>query len=204
MLHMETVESDTLDLVKRIQALPVLSETRLVGGTALALQLGHRLSIDLDFFGTWQDRNLQPALESCGAVIRTGGSGRLQFYEIDKVKVDFVTYECPWLRNPVVEDEIRMAHIEDIAAMKLEAVTSRGKKKDFMDIAFLLDQFDIRRMLDLYQKKYPSGLMLLVLRSLVYFDDAEDDPMPMMLKPLDWETTKERIRQAVRQVALEG
>lgn len=77
MLHLETVQPDTLGLLKRIQALPILSETRLVGGTALALQLGHRRSVDLDFVGCWGEENLQSALESCGTVVRTGGTGRL-------------------------------------------------------------------------------------------------------------------------------
>jgi len=203
MLHIETVHPDTLGLLKRIQSLPVLSGTRLVGGTALALQLGHRESIDLDFFGNWGECDLQPDLESCGTVVRTGGANRLQFYEVDHVKVDFVTYQYPWLEEALCEDGIRLAQIKDIAAMKLAAVTNRGRKKDFVDVAFLLDLLSMDEMLDLYQKKYPDGLKLFVMRSLVYFDDAEDEPMPVMLKPLNWETAKERIRVAVRRKASE-
>lgn len=76
MLHVETVSPDTLALLKRIQDLPILAETRLVGGTALALQLGHRRSIDLDFFGSWGESNLQSELETCGTVVRTGDWGQ--------------------------------------------------------------------------------------------------------------------------------
>ena len=201
MLYLETVQPDTLGLLKRIQALSLLSNTRLVGGTALALQIGHRQSIDLDLFGDWGEGDLQLALESCGPIVRTGGTGRLQFYEINQVKVDFVTYKYPWLKDSIVENGIRFAQLEDIAAMKLEAITNRGSKKDFLDIAFLLEMFSLREMLSLYQEKYSTGINLLVLRSLVYFDDAEDDPMPIMLKPMDWESAKERIRSAVREVA---
>lgn len=201
MLHIETVHPDTLGLLKRIQSLPVLSGTRLVGGTALALQLGHRESIDLDFFGNWGECDLQSDLESCGAVVRTGGTNRLQFYEVDHVKVDFVTHQYPWLEEALCEDGIRLAQIKDIAAMKLAAVTNRGRKKDFVDVAFLLDLLSMDEMLGLYQRKYPDGLKLFVMRSLVYFNDAEDEPMPVMLKPLDWETAKERIRVAVRETA---
>ena len=201
MLHLETVHPDTLDLLKRIQSLPTLSETRLVGGTALALQLGHRRSIDLDFFGNWGEVHLQSELESCGTVVRTGGTSRLQFYEIDRVKVDFVTYDYRWLREALCEDNIRLAQIEDITAMKLEAVTNRGSKKDFIDVAFLLDLFSLKEMLDLYQRKYPAGLKLLVMRSLVYFDDAETTDMPVMLKPLSWDEAKERVCDAVRVTA---
>lgn len=201
MLHLETVHPDTLGLLKRLQALPVLSETRLVGGTALALQLGHRRSIDLDFFGCWGEVNLLPDLESCGSVVRTGGTGRLQFYEINQIKVDFVTYAYAWLKEASFEGGLRLAQIEDIAAMKLEAVTNRGSKKDFIDVAFLLDLFPLEELLGLYQRKYPAGLKLPVMRSLVYFDDAETTDMPVMLKPLSWDDAKERICDAVRATA---
>lgn len=200
MFYLETVSSDTLGLLKRLQALPVLSRTRLVGGTALALQLGHRRSVDLDFFGEWDEVNVQPDLETCGSVVRTGGTSRLQFYEINGVKVDLVTYAYGWLEGCVSEAGVRLAHVKDIAAMKLEAVTNRGSRKDFVDIAFLLKMFTLEQMLDLYQRKYPNGLRLLVMRSLAYFDDAETTDMPVMLKPMAWEDVKERIRDAVREI----
>lgn len=201
MLHVETVSSDTLALLKRIQALAILSETRLVGGTALALHLGHRRSIDLDFFGTWDESNLQSELESCGRVVRTGGTLRMQFYEIDGIKVDFVTYPYAWIKEASIIDGIRLAHMEDIAAMKLETIVNRGSKKDFMDVAVLLEHFTLKQMLALYRRKYPNGVMLHVMRSLVYFEDAEGTGMPAMLKPLTWEVAKERISDAVRATA---
>ena len=86
--------------------------------------------------------------------------------------------------------------------MKIEAITGRGSKKDFLDLAFLLDQHPLGEILIWYRDKYPQGSEYLVLRSLVYFDDAEEDPMPVMLQPMTWETAKERIRRAVRGQAL--
>lgn len=80
-------------------------------------------------------------------------------------------------------------------------VANRGSKKDFIDVAFLLDLFSLEEMLDLYQRKYPEGLKLLVLRSLAYFDDAETTDMPVMLKPVGWDEAKERICDAVRATA---
>lgn len=85
--------------------------------------------------------------------------------------------------------------------MKLEAITNRGSRKNFIDVAVLLEQFSLRNMLELYHRKYPQGLTLHVLRSLVYFEDAEETDMPLMLKPLAWEAAKERICDAVREVA---
>ena len=94
-----------------------------------------------------------------------------------------------------------LAHIDDIAAMKLEAITNRGSKKDFIDVAILLEHCSLKQMLELYHRKYPKGLKLHVMRSLVYFEDAEGTDMPLMLKPLTWETAKERICEAVRETA---
>jgi predicted nucleotidyltransferase component of viral defense system len=94
-----------------------------------------------------------------------------------------------------------LAHLEDIAAMKLEAITNRGSRKDFIDVAVLLERFSLKQMLGWYHKKYPKGLTLHVLRSLAYFEDAEKTDMPFMLKPLTWKVAKERISDAVREVA---
>lgn len=201
MPYLETVEPHTLAILKKIQALSELRATRLVGGTALALHLGHRHSIDLDFFGNWEVESLEPFLASCGSVIRTGGKKNLQFYSVDQVKCDFVRYKYQWLKPPIEVDSLRLAHIDDIAAMKLKAITGRGSKKDFIDLVFLLDHYTLSEMLTLYRNKYPDGSEYMVLRSLVYFDDAEEDPMPQMLKPLQWDEAKERIQAAVRAYA---
>ena len=200
MLHLEAVTPDTLALLKRIQALPELKNTRLAGGTALALQLGHRLSIDLDIFGIWDEQlDLTSLLSACGKAEKKAGKTRLQFFEIDNVKVDFITHPTGWLAGPLEEDGIRCAGVPDIVAMKLEAVNNRGSRKDFMDLAFLLEQFPLPKMLELYKQKYPAGSEYLILRSLVFFDDAEDEPMPVMLKPMSWDAVKVRIQDAVRE-----
>ncbi len=141
MLQKDAIRPDTLDTLKLIQSQPELSGTRLVGGTALALQFGHRLSIDIDLFGIWdRELDLHEVLERCGSVIE--------------------------------EHRTQNIHV-----------------------------FNVNEILEWYRAKYPKGSEYLVLRSLVYFDDAEEDPMPIMLKPMDWESAKERIRNAVREVA---
>ena len=202
MLHKSGIQSDTLDTLRRIQTQPELTGTRLVGGTALALQLGHRLSIDLDLFGIW-DRtiDLLHILGRCGTVTEEHRTNNICVYNVSDIKVDVVYYDYAWLRDPIRVDGIRLAMMEDIAPMKLEAINSRGSKKDFIDLAFLLEQFSLEQMLSLYREKFPQGSEYLVMRSLVYFDDAEDDPMPVMLKPLSWDAAKERICEAVRATA---
>lgn len=202
MLHYETVDISTLGLLKRLQCLPVLSDTRLVGGTALALQLGHRKSVDLDFFGSWDlSESLEESLSQCGTTRREGGRIRMQFYNIDGVKVDCVTYDAPWLDPPILEDGLRLAAERDIAAMKLFAIANRGARKDFIDVWFLLGRHDLPTLIQWFSAKYPDSEWPLVLRSLVYFEDAERTPMPEMLLPFDWETAKEDIRSAVRKFA---
>ena len=203
MLYKQAIRPDTLDTLRRIQALPELSGTRLVGGTALALQLGHRLSIDIDLFGIWDRRaDIGKILGRCGTVREEHRTENIRVFNVDDIKVDLVYYEYAWL-SPARETEgIRMAAITDIAPMKVEAINSRGSKKDFLDLAFLLEQHPLGEILIWYRDKYPQGSEYLALRSLVYFDDAEEDPMPVMLQPMTWETAKERIRRAVRGQAL--
>lgn len=202
MLFLQTVEPATLALLKRLQSSPFLSGTRLVGETALALQIGHRTSVDLDLFGSWspQDR-LQAAVETCGKAVRQGGQGRMQFYRVDGVKVDFVTYTAPWLDPPVVEDGLRLAGLRDIAAMKLFAIANRGSRKDFVDVWFLLSRFRLEEMVAWFREKFPDAALFAVFRSLVYFDDAESDFPPHMLAPFDWEKAKADIRAAVEALA---
>ena len=198
------IEHTTLELLKRIQALPELAATRLVGGTALAMQLGHRISVDLDIFGEWDlTRSLEAALRTVGDVQkpRPSKDSRLQFFDVDGVKVDFVTYSrYPWLDPPVCEEGVRLASERDIAAMKINAITNRGTRKDFVDLAFLLRRHSLAEMVGWYVDKYPDGHVALAVRSLSYFADAEEMPLPTMLLPFDWDKAKDAIRSAVREL----
>lgn len=202
MLHLATLAPSTLGLLRRIQSQAAFADTRLVGGAALALHFGHRTSIDLDLFGSWNPLPpLELALSNCAAsVMKTGGEESLQFFTADGVKIDCVTYPYKWLRPAVVSDGIRLADIPDIAAMKLAAATNRGTRKDFVDVYFLLRKYSLRQMLDWYAEKYPDGNDYLVLRSLVYFDDAELEPMPNMLTPVEWKSVTKAIESAVREL----
>ena len=109
MLCLDAVEPGTLALLRRIQSLPFMSHTRLVGGTALALQLGHRISVDFDFFGEWSPlAELERALATCGSLtVKKAGENKLQFFELNGVKIDCVTYtEFPWLAAPLVDEGV--------------------------------------------------------------------------------------------------
>lgn len=199
MLHLETISPDTLTLLKKIQSLDEFNNTRLVGGTALALQLGHRKSIDLDFFGNFETslEELTTILSEFSTVTPVSSSRMTRFLVVDGVKVDIVSYPYGWIDNPVSAEGVVLAGIKDIAAMKLSAITNRGTKKDFIDYYFLLKRYSLKELIELYRQKYSDAQLFTSIKSLSYFDDAESDPMPDMIVPVDWDEVKSTIRNEV-------
>lgn len=195
MLYLETVESSTLELLKKLQRLPVLEQTRLVGGTALALQLGHRKSIDLDFFGTidCEAEYLRESIAGIASLTILKESPHIHIYIVDGIKVDIVNYKYPWLDDVVLEQGLRLASVSDIAAMKITAIIGRGTEKDFIDIAFLLHHFSLEEILHFYAAKYNDSSVFMAMKSLAYFDDAEADPMPDMFVNQSWQQVKAYI-----------
>jgi predicted nucleotidyltransferase component of viral defense system len=171
----------------------------LVGGTSLALQIGHRNSIDIDLFGD-QEINQKifiDKLSDFGAVEVSQASKNIMITSINDIKVDFVNYKYPLLSNFKTIDSIRLASLEDIAAMKLNAILGRGSRKDFIDLYFLLNKFSLNQILDFYKKKYIDGSEFLVIKSLSYFADADAQPQPKMYKDFDWEICKQKIIEEV-------
>lgn len=199
MLHYDAIEPTTLELLRQLQNIPFLSKTRLVGGTSLALQIGHRKSIDIDLFGEidCDHYELTDVLSDLGKLAILKESKNIQVYQLNGVKLDIVNYKYPWIKPMLVEDNLRLADIEDIAAMKITAIIGRGTKKDFVDLAFLLDNFSMDEILDSYEKKYPEASRFMALKSIAYFDDAESEPMPFMLKEISWNNIKERILKQI-------
>lgn len=195
MLHYTTIDSTTLELLKRLLAIPYFSNVYLAGGTSLALQIGHRKSIDLDLFGTIEadEISIAKTLNSLGNTQLIKKTPNIQIYIINGIKVDIVNYHYPWIQDACKEDQLRLAGKKDIAAMKLAAITGRGSRKDFIDIYFLLQEFSLQEMLLFYNEKYHDGSSFLVLKSLTYFEDAEIDPQPFMLKTTDWKQIKRTI-----------
>ena len=199
MLHYETIIPETHSLLEKLSTLPVLEDARLVGGTALALQLGHRTSVDLDFFGriNADSEDLRDILREVGRVEVASVSKNINIFWINGVKVDMVNYPYPWLDLPIVEDGVRLASLNDIAAMKISAIVNRGTKKDFIDLYTLLQHFALDEILDMYSRKYSDGSLFIVMKSLTYFDDAETDPMPNVLNDTTWETVKDFLRKMI-------
>ena len=195
MLQTKTVRPNTYALLKKLMGLEILSSFNLAGGTSLSLQIGHRTSTDLDFFGK-TDINFD--------FVKTEIIADFDFHVqhdtkniligfIDGVKVDFVRYKYDLLNPPIVKDGIRLLSVEDIGCMKLSAIIGRGRKRDFFDLFFIMKQIPFGDLLNLYQSKYYDGSLQLILKSIVYFDDAESDEYPFLFEEVSWEEVKESI-----------
>ena len=201
MLSIQTIQPDTLELLKRLASQPELSQTRLVGGTAPALQYGHRQSIDLDFFGQLPQEkdDLVEMAKTAGEVMVINRSKAIMQMMINQVKVDFVDYSrYVWIDEPIQGDGFVLASDKDIAAMKVNAIIGRGTRKDFIDLYVLLQHYSLSQIMDFYKRKYPEFSEYRALLSMTYFDDAEMQDMPKMFIDTSWEEMKKTIVEAVK------
>jgi hypothetical protein len=200
MLFYQAIDSNTLELLRKLMSIETFAKLRLVGGASLAMQIGHRQSIDIDLFGLLEadEFEISEALRTTGFTRLLKRTNNISIFLIDNIKVDLVNYPYPWIEEAIYEDNIRLAGLQDIAAMKLSAVAGRGTKKDFIDIFFLLKKFSLSDMLGYYNSKFHDASDMLVLKSLTYFEDAEAEEEPRMLYPLDWEEVKKEIASVVR------
>ena len=196
----EAVEASLWALLKTLCAEPALSEFHLVGGTALALRLGHRRSLDIDMFcqASFDSQALARVLTRKLPVERHYKESDTVSAMINGIKVELISHAYPLL-NPVLEVQgIRMASLPDLAAMKLNAISGRGLRKDFYDLAALLDVYSLDEMLGFFQRKYATGDLWHLLKSLSYFEDAEADTSPLdTLHGITWEQVKDKVRNSL-------
>lgn len=204
MLHTSTIDAETLSLLRELLALPVLASHSLVGGTALALQYGHRISVDLDLFSNEQPLVFDEIVEALqlhfdGRFAYEGNFSRAGiFCYIDDIKVDIVHYPHQRIAPLVNINGIRMHSPIDICAMKIQAILGRGRKKDFWDMAELLQHFTVQEIIENHRKKYPNQMLLISIpQALTYFTDAEESEDPISLKGQTWESIKKTIQQKV-------
>ena len=173
----------------------ILDDAYLAGGTACSLQLGHRISLDLDFF-TDQEFSADSVLNQLSK-LRGFKMDRVEKWTIlgsfPKVKFSYFYYKYPLIKKGSIFTKINLASLEDIAAMKIAAICDRGTKRDFIDLYFLAKEFTLEQMLKFYDQKYGklSNNLVHILRSLSYFIDADLQESPKMLLPVSWEEVKE-------------
>jgi predicted nucleotidyltransferase component of viral defense system len=203
MLYHSTVEPSTMGLLKKLLSIPELRDFYLVGGTALSLRYGHRLSVDLDLFSIkeFHNQDIINAIERhfVDFSFRSSTNPVGVFGYINNVKVDFVRHHQFNVIDEVSEQEdVRMFGDKDIVAMKVFAILQRAQKKDFWDMAELLQKYTVKQVIQFYTEKYPSNQMLIAIpHALTYFDDAAESEEPVSLKSQTWESVKKIISHKV-------
>lgn len=161
----------------------------------MALQWGHRESIDIDLFGNdfidSEEIISELKIFDNHKILKRGKL--INIFVIEGIKVDIVNYNYKWLDEAIVIDGLTMASPKDIAAMKINAITGRGSKKDFIDLFFLLKHYSLNDIYSFFEQKYPDGTLFLAYKSLTYFDDADQQTSPKVYFDTTWEEIKEEI-----------
>jgi predicted nucleotidyltransferase component of viral defense system len=205
-LFLNILPDNQSKLLEKISKENWISKFYLAGGTALALQLGHRQSIDFDLF-SFEDFN---TLEIVNKLNRLGDFNLFSEKEntingeLDNIKISIIGYKYPLLKMPLNYNFLRIADILDISLMKLSAISGRGSKKDFIDLFYILKQFSIDELFKIYHNKFGTSIAngYHLLKSLIYFEDAENDPMPIMIAKTEWEDIKEFITLKIKKYNL--
>jgi len=206
--HPEILQGLQAQVLRQLSTFASSRQFYLGGGTALAVHLGHRYSIDFDWFT--QEKISDPILlaqdlREAGLSFITGSVERGTLHgTIEGVRLSFMEYHYPLL-DPLVswpEFGCNLASPADLACMKLSAVAQRGSKKDFFDIYALGNRtFSLQEMISMYQRKYSVKDISHLLYGLAFLDDAEREPGPKLLWDMEWRVVRKTIQGWVREVA---
>ncbi|MEI7897436.1 MAG: nucleotidyl transferase AbiEii/AbiGii toxin family protein [bacterium] len=199
------VDPATLDLISKLQSKEYLKGFNLVGGTALALLFGHRKSIDIDLFtdSSFDAGLLLEYLSHDFDFSLHFSAGNTLKGSIESIKTDFLAHRYTLIFDPVTVQGITMLSVQDIIAMKLNAIVTSGQRvKDFIDIYYLFEQFSLAEMMTFYRQKYTLNNDALVLKSLVWFDDVDlsDWPVLILHPKLKWQDVRKRLTTAMREL----
>lgn len=201
MLYKETVETTTLELLASLQQEEILKDFFLVGGTALSLQIGHRISIDLDLFTQkpFETENVLNVLEKKYNYHLDFQSKNSLKGEIGGVKVDLIAHQYPLCQDLIIINNIRMATLLEISAMKLNAIMVNGTRlKDFIDIAFLSGFLSLNDMINAYEIKYQTRNTITIIKSVSYFSNINyNEPIKLVTANFEWFLIENRLRQIV-------
>lgn len=201
-LHYNTVTPLLKSILEKLMEANEFAQFRLVGGTALSLYCGHRMSVDIDLFteaeyGTIDFDGIENYLVKQFTYVDFNnlpvGMGKSYFIGDDSqnaIKLDLY-YTEPFIDNVIEVDAIRMATIEDIIAMKIDVIQRTGRKKDYWDLHELKDRFTIKDMLGFHLKRYPyTHNEKLILNNFIDFEEANEDFDPVCLRDKYWEFIK--------------
>jgi hypothetical protein len=208
-LHTEILSDAQENLLYLLSKVLSNTDFYLAGGTALALHIGHRPSLDFDWFisriGDPEDLyKILKASNISYSVLTT--SFETIYLNINSIQVSFIGYDYPMLKPPDIISSkypFQIAGLDDIACMKLSAIASRGSRKDFVDLYFLVNEFrSLEEYLRLFMRKYKNNDLGYIIKSLVYFKDAEAEPELKVIKPLDWEKLKADFEEWVNNIRI--
>ncbi len=204
MLQKNSIQTNSLELLKKLQTDNELKEFHLADGTSLALQIGHRKSIDLDLFSQlcFDTNYLMEYLEQNFNFKTDYTAQNTLKGSIDNIKIDFISHKYLLVKPILKIENTRLYSIEDIAAMKLNAIAGNGtRSKDFIDIYFILKKYSVNEVLNFYKKKYKARNLLHVVKCLVYFDDisVQDWPEMILEKKLYLSKVKKNIENKVNE-----
>ena len=202
----QVLPGNTKAILAVLEKSDVIQKAYLGGGTALALQLGHRVSYDLDFFTPeeFDEEILLPRIRKISNFKLESTAWRTVLGRFGEVRFSLFYYEYPLLLPLRKFCKINILDVRDIAAMKIAAIASRGVKRDFIDLYFICSEvISLQEAIELYDKKYQNlaATVIHIMKSLTYFDDAEDDEMPHMLKEAAWKEVKEYFEGEVKKIA---
>ena len=200
MMHINTISPALKSIIDQCFLMDDMGDIRLGGGTALSLQLGHRVSIDADFFFPIpfdKDLVLQKVMSSVNDVtdIHQGPFGL--FLKINGIKVDFLSWNLPFIRKPVLHGQWALLDPTDIAAMKLFAILQRGEKKYYIDLAELLQTYSLTQLRAFYKERHTGSDPGLPLKFLSSYSDIDKQPMPQMLNGKTWEDIKSILKHSI-------
>jgi hypothetical protein len=199
----KALERDAADSLALLGSTGLLRSAYLAGGTAAALHLGHRISVDFDFFtpAEFSPRDYATQLAKIGAFNEETAEKGTITGKFQGVRFSLFLYEYPLLFETEEFKSLRIADIRDISAMKVDAIAGRGAKRDFIDLYFICRSgYGLKEILGYYDKKYGTlaSNRIHIYKSLVYFDDAEQDSMPHMLAEGSWDIVKEYFRSEIK------
>jgi hypothetical protein len=199
--HTEVISSPTEETFQHLSALESIRNFYLAGGTGLALHLGHRRSVDLDLFCArpFDEEAILADIRPLPNIRIIARAPQTLHLHIAGTKVSFLGYNYPVLFPFEYFRKFAVAAVLDIAGMKLNALANRGTKRDFVDLYSIAQNYELVGLLAQFERKFEQVHYnrIHVLKSLVYFADAEKDPMPDMLVPLSWQTVKSYFLQEV-------
>jgi len=196
---------------QRKNILPLLGKLKndfyLAGGTALALEIGHRDSIDFDFFSE-KPVDTQKLFETLREIFKDHTLVKIQeeantlsVIVDERIKLSFFSYPHSLLADPINEEYLRLADVKDIACMKLSAVTGRASNKDYIDLYYILQTLPLSHLLILARQKFDSIDTNLILKSLVYFEDITVEPILFKeRKEVSFDAVKSFLEKEVKKI----